>query len=196
MECLWGIFLSMILPLLLFRLNNISGLILSCLLVVVGFCITYETGAELVQINAVLLPVIIGQTILILNYGKTDKRRRRNGNDHDIMRVELLDDRMKKHYIGDLNRGVAVFGSSGAGKSASVIYFLMKHLASNKFSGIINDYKDYELSEIAYPLFREHDVDFRIFAIHDVNRSVRINVIDPRYIETMSDVTGDRKSVV
>ena len=47
-----------------------------------------------------------------------------------------------------------------------------------------------ELSEIAYPLFREHDVDFRIFAIHDVNRSVRINVIDPRYIETMSDVTG------
>ncbi|MGL5919434.1 MAG: type IV secretory system conjugative DNA transfer family protein [Bacteroidales bacterium] len=111
-------------------------------------------------------------------------------------RVELLDDRKRKHYIEDLNRGVAIFGSSGSGKTASVIESIGKHFAANKMVGIINDYKDYELTEVLYPVFRKENINFNVFAIHDIERSVRINVIHPDIIKTTTKLNGVVASLV
>lgn len=103
-------------------------------------------------------------------------------------KVEILDHRKKKVIIDDINRGVTIFAASGGGKSAGPIYWLTKHFAKEKFAGLVNDYKDYELTEVIYPLFKKNGVDLKVWAVHDVNRSVRINPLDPKYIKTESDL--------
>lgn len=196
LESLWGIFLGVILPFALFRTHRVAGFFCAVLVMLIGCRLILAIGAGVMEIyGTVFTPLVLGWGILYLFFPNS-KSGTSAKNKENIMCVEMLDDKKKPHRISDLNRGVAIFGSSGAGKSASVIFFLMKHLSRHKFAGIINDYKDYELTEIAYPLFREHEVVLRVFAIHDVNRSVRINILDPEYIRTMTDVSGIVSSLV
>ena len=152
-QCLCGVFLGILIPFVIYRFKHIIGVICAVLSICIGSWLILEIGGDWTHIYATcVMPIILGFSILVLfssgRKGKTKSKK------EDVMRVEMLDDSKKKHWITDLNRGVAIFGSSGAGKSASVIFFLMKHLSRNKFSGIINDYKDYELSEIAYQIGR------------------------------------------
>lgn len=105
-------------------------------------------------------------------------------------RVPLHDVSGKTYYIEDLNKGVVVLGASGSGKSASVIQSIMEHCAEQSMAGVIHDYKDFELTEVAGTLFAERGANFKVFAIHAVNSSVRINPIDPRYLETENAVRG------
>lgn len=102
----------------------------------------------------------------------------------------------KTEYISDANRGVSITGSSGSGKTAGPITSILTHFANEKFAGIIHDYKNYELTEVAYPLFKRHGIDFKIFAPHDVNRSVRINVVSPHIIDTETKLNGIIKTLV
>lgn len=108
----------------------------------------------------------------------------------DPFKIEIITDKNKKRYIESADKGIAIFGASGSGKSASVIYTLLRHYAGHKFAGVLNDYKDFELTEIAYPLFRDQNIKFNVFAIGDPERSVRINPIAPRFIRTEADVNG------
>ena len=57
--------------------------------------------------------------------------------------------------IDNVKRGASVIGSAGSGKTESVVYGFLKHFSENCFCGIIHDYKDFELTEMAYPLFKE-----------------------------------------
>ena len=57
--------------------------------------------------------------------------------------------------IDNVKRGASVIGSAGSGKTESVVYGFLKHFSKNCFCGIIHDYKDFELTEMAYPLFKE-----------------------------------------
>ena len=195
LQSLWGVFIGIFLPFALSHLNRWVGIVSGALLAVAGSTIIIRLGGGVWEIyGTVFIPALIGWGTLLFFFPPSGKSVQKK--ESDIMRVELLDEKRKSHWISDLNRGVAIFGSSGAGKSASVIFFLMQHLSKHKFAGIINDYKDYELTEIAYPLFDAHGVRFRVFAIHDVNRSVRINILDPKYIRTMTDVSGIVSSLV
>lgn len=117
----------------------------------------------------VLLPVFLFVFVLLVVFDKSVQKK------EDPFFVEILTDKKKKVYLENINTGVAIFGASGAGKSAGPIFWLLKHFAKYDFAGIIYDYKDYELTEIAYPLFKLQQIDFRIFCLHDVNRSVRIS---------------------
>ena len=182
---LFGVLISFI----TYRIKAFLGVVVAFFAIVSGSWLILSIGGSLEQIYAAaVMPVILLFSALVLLFPRN--KGKGAGKKENIMLVEMLDDRKKKHFISDLNRGVAIFGSSGAGKSASVIFFLMKHLSKHNFAGIINDYKDYELSEIAYPLFMEHGITFKVFAIHDVNRSVRINILDPRYIPALTDLSG------
>ena len=198
LQCLWGIFAAILVPYLVWGYNRTLALGTALFILIAGCCAVLLSQGNLWHAYAtVLMPLALGWALLVFCFGiPKGKGEAKKSSALDIMRVEMFDDGKKSHWISDLNRGVAIFGSSGAGKSASVIFFLMKHLSKHKFTGIINDYKDYELTEIAYPLFLEHEVNFRVFAIHDVNRSVRINILDSKYIPTMSDVSGIVSSLV
>lgn len=196
LQSLWGIFTGILIPFSLFRLNKAVGCIAGVFALLGAAVLLLYLGGGVMEIyGTVFIPFVLGWSLLWFLF-TPDKGNASKSKEGEVMRVRMLDDKKKSHWISDLNRGVAIFGSSGAGKSASVIFFLMKHLSRHKFAGIINDYKDYELTEIAYPLFDEQEVRLRVFAIHDVNRSVRINILDPRYIATMTDVSGIVSSLV
>jgi type IV secretory pathway TraG/TraD family ATPase VirD4 len=90
-----------------------------------------------------------------------------------------------KRFVRNVKRGVLIFGSAGSGKTESPIYALLKHFAKNDFTGIIYDYKDGELSEIAKGLFGER---LKVIAIHKPYIGLRINPLDERYIKDEKDI--------
>ena len=85
-----------------------------------------------------------------------------------------------KFKIGNLRRGVSIIGSAGSGKTESVVYNFLQHLAKYEFCGIIHDYKDFELTEIAYPLFKDKSVKFYTISFDKIYN--RVNPIAPRYL--------------
>lgn len=90
-----------------------------------------------------------------------------------------------KRVIRGVQRGVSVFGAAGSGKTVSVVLNLMHHFAKANFAGIIYDFKNGELTELALPLFKER---LKIIALHNPSISVRVNPISPQYLEGEKDV--------
>lgn len=88
--------------------------------------------------------------------------------------------------IDNIKRGVSIIGSAGSGKTESVVYNFLKHLSNHFFCGVIHDYKHFELTEIAYPLFRANKVPFYIISFDKIFH--RVNPIAPRYMENEESV--------
>lgn len=93
----------------------------------------------------------------------------------------------RKRIIRNIFAGVGVFGASRSGKTASVIYSLLLHFAKWNFSGLVYDYKNGELTEICIPLFGKR---VKIFAIHRPDISVRLNPINPKYLDDEKEVSA------
>lgn len=93
----------------------------------------------------------------------------------------------RKRIIRNIFAGVGVFGASRSGKTASVIYSLLLHFAKWNFSGLVYDYKNGELTEICIPLFGKR---VKIFAIHRPDISVRLNPINPKYLDDEKEVAA------
>ncbi|SNR68295.1 type IV secretory system conjugative DNA transfer family protein [Lutibacter flavus] len=91
-----------------------------------------------------------------------------------------------KFRIDNIKRGVSVIGAAGSGKSESVIYNFLQHFSKHNFCGIIHDYKDFELTEIAYPLFKKSNIDFHIISFDPIYK--RVNPIAPRYLPNEESV--------
>lgn len=91
-----------------------------------------------------------------------------------------------KFQIQNLKRGVSIIGSAGSGKTESVVYSILMHLAKERFCGIIHDYKDHEITEMAYPLFAAKKV--KLFPISFDRVSYRVNPIAPRYLPNEASV--------
>ena len=79
-----------------------------------------------------------------------------------------------------------VIGSAGSGKTESVVYGFLKHFRKESFCGIIHDYKDFELTEMAYPLFKDGDIPFKVISFDRIIH--RVNPIAPRYLENEESV--------
>ncbi|WP_405198869.1 type IV secretory system conjugative DNA transfer family protein [Christiangramia sp. LLG6405-1] len=92
----------------------------------------------------------------------------------------------KDFKIGNIKRGASIIGSAGSGKTESVVYSFLKHFQQYNFCGVIHDYKDFELTEMAYPLFRNLDVPFKIISFDKIIH--RVNPIAPRYMENEESV--------
>lgn len=82
--------------------------------------------------------------------------------------------------IGNVRRGVSVIGAAGSGKTESVVYHFLKHFSRHSFCGIIHDYKNFELTEIVYPLFQKSNIPFYIVSFDQIYH--RVNPIAPRYL--------------
>ena len=102
----------------------------------------------------------------------------------EIWDVEIEATKGRK-LIKNLRRGVLILGSAGSGKTESPIFSIMKHLAAADYGGIIYDYKDGELSEMAKPLFGER---LKIIAIHKPYLGSRINPLSEKYITDEKDI--------
>lgn len=91
-----------------------------------------------------------------------------------------------KFQIENIKRGASVIGSAGSGKTESVIYNFLQHFSKHEFCGIIHDYKDFELTEIAYPLFKESGIPFYTISFDEIH--FRVNPIAPRYLPNEESV--------
>ncbi|MBD1261987.1 type IV secretory system conjugative DNA transfer family protein [Maribacter polysiphoniae] len=88
--------------------------------------------------------------------------------------------------IDNIKRGASVIGSAGSGKTESIVYNFLRHFSKYSFSGIIHDYKDFEITEMAYPLFKQNNIDFRIISFDEIYD--RVNPIAPRYMQNEESV--------
>nr|WP_242404041.1 type IV secretory system conjugative DNA transfer family protein [Formosa agariphila] len=95
-----------------------------------------------------------------------------------------------KLKLDNIKRGVSIIGSAGSGKTESVVYNLLDHFSTHQFSGVIHDYKHFELTEMAYPIFEKQGVDFKIISFDTIYH--RVNPIAPRYMineESVNEVS-------
>ena len=88
--------------------------------------------------------------------------------------------------LDNIKRGASIIGSAGSGKTESVVYGFLKHFRKEGFCGIIHDYKDFELTEMAYPLFKDSDIPFKVISFDKIIH--RVNPIAPRYLENEESV--------
>lgn len=88
--------------------------------------------------------------------------------------------------LENIKRGASVIGSAGSGKTESVVYGFLKHFRKEGYCGIIHDYKDFELTEMAYPLFNDCEIPFKIISFDKIIQ--RVNPIAPRYLENEESV--------
>lgn len=86
----------------------------------------------------------------------------------------------------NIKRGISIMGSAGSGKTESVIYNLLQHFSKHHFSGVLHDYKDFELTEMAYPLFERQNIRFYTVAFDQVH--YRVNPIAPKYLPSEESV--------
>lgn len=92
----------------------------------------------------------------------------------------------KSFKIENIKRGVSVIGSAGSGKTESVVYGFLRHFQKYQFCGIMHDYKDFEITEMAYPLFKNPDIPFKVISFDKIIH--RVNPIAPRYLENEESV--------
>lgn len=82
--------------------------------------------------------------------------------------------------LKNIKRGISIIASAGGGKTESVVYQLLRHFGNHGFSGVIHDYKNFELAEIAEPLFLRSGVRFYIVAFDRIYS--KVNPIAPNYM--------------
>jgi type IV secretory pathway TraG/TraD family ATPase VirD4 len=88
--------------------------------------------------------------------------------------------------INNIKRGASIIGSAGSGKTESLVYNFLQHFSKHKFSGIIHDYKNFEITEMAYPLFEKNEIDFKVISFDNIHDQV--NPIAPRYMTNEESV--------
>ena len=111
-----------------------------------------------------------------------DKSTEKLDNDVDI--VPFFTSKGVK-YVKGIKAGASVFGASRSGKTASIISRFLEHfIKDHQTSAYVYDFKDGELAELVLGLKE----DATIFAPHMPDKSVRINILAPRYIESTLDV--------
>jgi len=128
----------------------------------------------------IVIPLLFISTILYVFFHKersmtTDKKYQ--------VRFKL---RYGRFQIENIKRGASIIGSAGSGKTKSVIYNFLQHFSKHQFCGIMHDYKDFELTEIAYPLFKEKDIKFYTISFDTIH--YRVNPIAPRYLPNEESV--------
>lgn len=94
--------------------------------------------------------------------------------------------RRGKLFLENIRRGISIIGAAGSGKTESVVAPLVEHFVRNGFCGVIHDYKDFELTEITYPLIDTEKTDFYCIGFDPIH--CRVNPIAPRYMDSEESV--------
>ncbi|MDF0709062.1 type IV secretory system conjugative DNA transfer family protein [Flagellimonas okinawensis] len=177
MEIVVGLLLWSVMSFIVNRYHR-HGLMIGVMGIVIWAAITVWTG----QWNDLLptslhywLPMVFVHAII---YGLVDfyKEDRKPSKVFEVtMKV-----RGRPLVLGNIRRGVSVMASAGSGKTESIIYNFLKHFEKERFTGVIHDYKDFEITEMAYPLWKDKSVPFKIVSFGPIHN--RVNPIAPRYL--------------
>jgi type IV secretory pathway TraG/TraD family ATPase VirD4 len=121
------------------------------------------------------LPMVFVHVVIygLVDHNKDDKKPSK------VFEVKLKV-RGRPLVLGNIRRGVSVMASAGSGKTESVIHGFLKHFKKEGFAGIIHDYKDFEITEMAWPLWKDAGVPFHVVSFGPIHN--RVNPIAPRYL--------------
>ncbi|WP_410005535.1 type IV secretory system conjugative DNA transfer family protein [Aequorivita nionensis] len=149
---------------------------------IIALSIWIYDSAQLVQGSLYLIcPLLLINTVLYVFLHKSDK----TVNINNIYQVSFKSNK-GIFKIENIKRGASVIGSAGSGKTESVVYGFLKHFQKHSFCGVIHDYKDFEITEMAYPLFRDSDIPFKVISFDRIIH--RVNPIAPKYLENEESV--------
>ena len=164
----------------LYRLTRYAFILNVVLLVALVFYLSNSN--ELILISLVLVcPLMLINTGLYVFVHKTDEPK----NADSKYRVSFATNK-GIFKLENVKRGASIIGSAGSGKTESVVYGFLKHFQKESFCGIIHDYKDFELTEMAYPLFKNGQIPFKVISFDKIIH--RVNPIAPRYLENEESV--------
>lgn len=166
---------------LLFRITRFAFGFNMLLLLILGYYLM-EVNSLIHVILLVVCPLILINNALYVFFPFNKKSEM--GNPYQV----VFPAHGKDLRLDNVRRGVSVIGSAGSGKTESVVYGFLKHFKEQNFCGIIHDYKDFELTEMAYPLFKESPVDFKVISFDRIIH--RVNPIAPHYLENEESVHG------
>ncbi|MEO2051216.1 MAG: type IV secretory system conjugative DNA transfer family protein, partial [Allomuricauda sp.] len=156
-----------------YQLSNYAFWVNNLLLFALVYFLQTSNNLVLVLLN-VVCPLLLINTALYVFLHKRDNSK---NSDHRYQ----VDFKTTNGYfkLDNIKRGASIIGSAGSGKTESVVYGFLKHFRKEGFCGIIHDYKDFELTEMAYPLFKDGDIPFKVISFDNIIH--RVNPIAPRY---------------
>ncbi|GAA5225152.1 type IV secretion system DNA-binding domain-containing protein [Salegentibacter mishustinae] len=163
-----------------YQLSNYAFLINNLLLFVLAYFLQTSNNLILVLLK-IVCPLLLINTAL---YVFLHKRKNSKNSDHRYQ-VDFATSN-GNFKLDNIKRGASIIGSAGSGKTESVVYGFLKHFQKEGFCGIIHDYKDFELTEMAYPLFKDGDIPFKVISFDKIIH--RVNPIAPRYLENEESV--------
>lgn len=140
------------------------------------------------------LPLVAGQCLLVPAARFLYVRVCRAVAGWSKFTLEIEDIRGHLHYVRGIDRGTYINGGSGSGKTVSCNLAYAKHAARFAMPVLIHDLKKYELSETLFPVFRSAGIPYRVFALFDPARSVRVNPIAPEYLPDEASLRARVKS--
>ena len=88
--------------------------------------------------------------------------------------------------LDNIKRGISVIGSAGSGKTESIVYNFLHHFNQKGFCGLIHDYKNFEITEMAYPIFNGKQIPLHIISFDTIYQ--KVNPIAPRYLPDQESV--------
>ena len=164
----------------MFRVSRYAFIVNFLVLGAMVFYLNEENALTLIALYLVC-PLILINIGMYVFLHKTDKPI--NGDS----KYQVSFDTTKGNFkLDNIKRGASIIGSAGSGKTESVVYGFLKHFRKENFCGIIHDYKDFELTEMAYPLFKDNDIPFKVISFDKIIH--RVNPIAPRYLENEESV--------
>ncbi|MCM4156392.1 type IV secretion system DNA-binding domain-containing protein [Gramella sp. AN32] len=164
----------------MYRVSRYAFIINFLMLGTLVFYLSEETRLIMVALY-LACPLILINIGMYVFLHKTDKHK--NGNAKYQVNFATTKGNFK---LDNIKRGASIIGSAGSGKTESVVYGFLKHFQEESFCGIIHDYKDFELTEMAYPLFKDGNIPFKVISFDKIID--RVNPIAPRYLENEESV--------
>ncbi|MEZ7495849.1 type IV secretory system conjugative DNA transfer family protein [Leeuwenhoekiella aequorea] len=158
-----------------YQISRYAFALNSIVLCILAYFLLQWNDLVLVVLHAVC-PLLLINTALYVFLHKTEAPKNSEG------RYQVNFKTTKGNFkLDNIKRGASVIGSAGSGKTESVVYGFLKHFRKEGFCGIIHDYKDFELTEMAYPLFKSSLIPFKVISFDSIIH--RVNPIAPRYLE-------------
>jgi len=168
----------------IFRISK-YGFVINSLLIISSFVgLMFLDPAFEAILRTVLFmgcPLILSNTAMYVFFQKEDESSLAGAKYEVNFKIKT-----GKFKIKNIKRGASVIGAAGSGKTESVVYGFLEHFRKYSFCGVIHDYKDFEITEMAYPLFKESDIKFYIISFDKIIH--RVNPIAPRYLENEESV--------
>lgn len=143
-------------------------------------------GVLLYQITSYLilvhLVVYVAPSFIIALLLRFISKMSLKSNDQKEYRFVFKTIKGTKVVITNIFRHIALIGGAGSGKTRSFIKWVIKQMAIYNFSGLIHDYKEFDLAKTAYTHYLDSKVEFKGINFFSLRHSHQFNAVSTKAI--------------